>query len=218
MSDTETSEEPNAEAAEPPAEPAEDPAVTELKATIAKLESEVKQKKFSLQNIQDSAEKYTKAGYAREVALVENNKRRRGANMVDNKFAARVGVVETFLPVLDDLDAVGRKYEGDEFAKSLGALRAEFMNALQELGVVEYEAKAGDSVDGRRIVAASEEHSEECAKGTVISLVKNGFEIQGNIVRPAECVASLGSEKREEEAVSKEGETEASSSEEGASE
>jgi molecular chaperone GrpE (heat shock protein) len=93
--DTETSEEPSAESNEAPTQE-EDPAITELKATIAKLESEVKTKKSSIQALQDAADRYTKAGYARQVALVENNKRMRGANMADNKDAARASVVETF--------------------------------------------------------------------------------------------------------------------------
>ena len=207
MSDTETSEEPTEEPATPPTE--EDAEVTSLKSKIATLEADLKQKKTALASLQDAADRYTKSGYARQVALVENNKRMRGANMADNKFAARAGVIATFLPVLNDLESVGMKYEGDEFAKSLGALRAEFMNSMNELGVTEYTVNVGDVVDGSRVVATSEEYSEECATGTVVSSVKSGLEIQGNIVRPAECVASLGSEKNEEEASSEEGEAEA---------
>ena len=206
MSDTETSDaSPTNEASETQTEePPEDHAITELKSTIAQLETEVKQKKTSLSNLQEAADRYTKAGYARQVAQVENNKRMRGANMADNKGIARAAVIETFLPVLDDLDAVWSKYEGDEFAKSLSALRTEFMSSLHELGVTEYEAKVGDVVDGGRIVSVSEEHSEEFGKGTVISVLKKGLEISGNVVRPAECVGSLGSDKVEEETAAEE--------------
>lgn len=201
MSDTETSEDTNAESTEvePPAEePKEDLAVTELKQTIAKLESEIKSKRSNLQNLQDMADRYSSAGYARQVAMVENNKRMRGENMADTKYAARAGVIQTFLPVLDDLDALGAKYEGDSFANSLGALRAEFFNSMQQLGVTEFGAKPGESVDGSRVVAVGEQHSDEFSEGTVISLLKSGFEIQGNIVRAAECIGSLGPEKLEE--------------------
>lgn len=217
MSETETSDEsPTNESSETKSEePPEDPAITELKLTIAQLETEVKQKKTSLSNLQEAADRYTKAGYARQVALVENNKRMRGANMADNKGVARAAVIETFLPVLDDLDAVWSKYEGDEFVKSLSALRTEFMNSLHELGVTEYEAKVGDVVDGGRIVSVAEEHSEELGKGTVINVLKTGLEISGNVVRPAECVGSLGSEKVEEEKATEE---EADVDKEGASE
>lgn len=205
MSDTETSQEPTAnESTEEEETKEEDPEVTSLKEQISKLEGEIKAKKSSIASIQEMADRYTKSGYARQVALVENNKRMRGANMADDKFAARANVVSTFLPVLDDLDGVSAKYEGDEFAKSLGALRSEFMNSLATLGVCEYDAQVGDVVDGGRVVATSEEYSEECAKGTVVSAVRNGFEISGNVVRPAECVGSLGSEKTDEEAESKE--------------
>lgn len=208
MSETET-EEPTPESPSEEA-PQEDPEITALKEQIAKLESEVNAKKSSLSAIQEMADIYTKEGYARQVAHVENNKRMRRGNMANSKQAAWASVVQTFLPVMDELDAVGAKYEGNEFAQSLGALRSEFMNALGELGVSEFGANVGDMVDGERVVATSEEFSEECAKGTVISGVKNGFEIQGNIVRPAECVGSLGSEKAEEE------EEEEASAEEGA--
>jgi len=210
MSDTEISEETTAEGTggETPAEePQEDPAVTELKQTIAKLELEIKSKKSNLQNLQEMADRYSSAGYARQVAMVENNKRMRGENMADTKYAARAGVIQTFLPVLDDLDALGAKYEGDSFASSLGALRTEFFNSLQELGVTEFGAKAGEPVDGSRVVAVEDTYSDEFSKGTVVSLLKSGFEIKGNIVRAAECVGSLGSEKVDENSSSAEDET-----------
>lgn len=210
MSDTEISEETTAESneVEPPAEESqEDPAVIELKQTIAKLELEIKSKRSNLQNLQEMADRYSSAGYARQVAMVENNKRMRGENMADTKFAARAGVIQTFLPVLDDLDALGAKYEGDSFASSLGALRAEFFNSLQELGVTEFVPKEGEPVDGSRVVAVEDAYSNEFSKGTVVSLLKSGFEIKGNIVRAAECVASLGPEKVEEDSSSADDET-----------
>jgi molecular chaperone GrpE (heat shock protein) len=213
MADTETSEEPTAEPsaeAEQPKEKTEDPEVTALKSTIAQLESDLKQKKSKLQNLQEMADRYSSSGYARQVALVENNKRMRGANMADTKSASRAAVIQTFLPVMEELDGVSKKYEGDSFASSLGALRTEFYNSLAELGVTEYGAEVGEAVDGGRVVAVQEEHSEDVAKGSVISLLKTGYEIKGNVVRPAECVGSLGSEKEEEEAApSEEGEAEA---------
>lgn len=129
------------------------------------------------------------------MALVENNKRMRGANMADNKSAARATVLQSFLPVLDELDAVGAKYEGNPFARTLDAgLRSELQSSLTELGVSEYSVEAGQSVDVGRVVAVEEQYSEEYAAGTVIQAVKTGLEISGNVVRPAEAVTSLGSE------------------------
>eukprot|EP00984_Skeletonema_dohrnii_P028188 scaffold18082_cov74-Skeletonema_dohrnii-CCMP3373.AAC.2 len=141
------------------------------------------------------ADKYSQSGYARQVALVENNKRMRGANMADSKSAARASVLQSFLPALDEMDVIGAKYEGNAFAGTLqSGLTMEFQNNLQELGVSEFGVESGDDVVMGRVVAVEEQFSEEFGKGTVITSLKSGLEIQGNTVRPAECVASLGSE------------------------
>jgi molecular chaperone GrpE (heat shock protein) len=176
--------------------PKEDPAVTELKETISKLEATLKSKRSDLNNLKDMADKYSQSGYARQVAQVENNKRMRGANMADSKDAARATVLQSFLPVLDEMDAIAAKYEGNAFAGTLqSGLTSEFQNTLNEMGVAEYVVASGDDVVMGRVVAIEEEYSEEFGKGTVITPLKSGLEIQGNIVRPAECVASLGSEE-----------------------
>jgi len=175
--------------------PKEDPEVTELKETISKLESTLKSKRSELNSLKDMADKYSQSGYARQVALVENNKRMRGANMADSKSAARASVLQSFLPALDEMEMIGIKYEGNSFASTLqSGLTTEFQNNLMELGVSNYDVQVGEDVVMGRVVAVQEQYSEEIGKGKVITPLKSGLEIQGNIVRPAECVASLGSE------------------------
>jgi len=175
-----------------------DPEVVELNEKISKLESEIRRKKGQLTDLKEISEKYSQAGYVRQVALVENNKRRRGASMSDSKFAARASVIQSFLPVLDELDMLGSKYKGNSFASTLGALGTGFRSSLQELGVTEYTVEVGSKLDVERVLAIEEEHSDEFSAGTVISPVKLGLEIQGNVIRPAECVVSLGCEKSAE--------------------
>jgi len=115
--------------------------------------------------------------------------------MADSKSVARASVLQSFLPALDEMDVIGAKYEGNAFAGTLqSGLTMEFQNNLQELGVSEFGVESGDDVVMGRVVAVEEQFSEEFGKGTVITSLKSGLEIQGNIVRPAECVASLGSE------------------------
>ena len=199
-------------AAEEEEEPKLDPEVVALKESVANLESDLKAKKTQLANLKEMADKYSSTGYARQVALVENNKRMRGANMADNKSSARASVLQSFLPMLEELDAVGSKYDGNAFAKTLDAgLRSELNTALGELDVSEYVVEAGQAMDAGRVVAVEEEYSEEFEKGTVIRALKSGLEIKGNVVRPAEVVGSLGSESAaaEEEAAAEEGADEA---------
>jgi hypothetical protein len=59
----------------PPEAAVEDPAVTALKQEIFDLESAVKAKTRQLSVAQEQAERYTKTGYARRVAEVENTRR-----------------------------------------------------------------------------------------------------------------------------------------------
>ena len=61
-------------------EPKEDPEVAALKKEIAELETQLKSKRSTLQYTQDQAEEYTKAGYARKVAEMENMRRIRSVS------------------------------------------------------------------------------------------------------------------------------------------
>lgn len=214
MSDEEASTDETTATDETPAEEEEeeapplDPEVVALQESVTNLESDLKAKKTQLANIKDMADKYSSTGFARQVALVENNKRMRGANMADNKSSARASVLQSFLPVLEDLDVVGARYEGNAFAKSLeGGIRSELENALGELGVSEYVVDGGQAMEMGRVVAVEEVYSEEFGKGTVVQALKSGLEISGNVVRPAEVVGSLGSESAaaEEAAAAEEG-------------
>ncbi len=175
-----------------------DPVVVELKENISKLEADVKRKKGELADLKEMAERYSQTGYARQVALLENNKRSRGENVADNKSAARATVIQSFVPVLDELDSVAAKYEGNSFAKALDALRNGMKSSLGELGVTEFFAGAGDAIDSR-VIAVEEQYSEEFAAGTVISALTSGLEIQGNVVRAAKVIASLGVESNDVE-------------------
>lgn len=171
--------------------------VEELKLSIASLESSLKAKRSQLSNLKDQADKYSSAGYARQVASVENAKRVRGANVADDKTAARASVLRSFLPAFDELDVLGGRYDGNAFARTFDSgLRSELESSLRDLGVSEYAVSAGQSIlDVGRVVAVEQEYSEEHPRGTAIRMVKAGMEISGNVIRPAEVVGSLGSEE-----------------------
>jgi molecular chaperone GrpE (heat shock protein) len=111
-----------------------------------------------------------------------------------NEFTAVAGVVSEFLPVLDELQRLKALYEGDAFGKNYNAMAGNLQTALLELGVEEYAIPVGSPVDGRRVVVVDTEYSDKFAKNTIVRPLKLGLEIKGNVVRLAECVASLGSE------------------------
>ena len=176
----------------------EDPEVTALKKDIEELEADVKAKRAELNSIQNSCDRYSEAGYARKVAEMDQNSKNRGAARKSGQSSARADVLQNFLPVLDELRSIDAKYEGNDFAKSYKALTDDLNNAMESLGMTEYTAEVGAKADIRRFVAAEEKYSDDFEKGTVISPVSIGLEIEGNVIRMAECVVSLGSEANEE--------------------
>ena len=62
-----------------PAAP-EDPEIVAIKEEIAKLESTLKEKRRELDYAVDKADEYTKSGYARKVAEMENMRRARSVS------------------------------------------------------------------------------------------------------------------------------------------
>ena len=175
-------------------QPKEDPEVTAIKEEISALEAKIKSRRNDLASIIDSVETYSKAGYARKVAEMDQIRKMRGAASKSNESTAKATILQDFLPVLDELKALDEKYAGDDFAQSYKALRWDLNNAMTALGMSEYTAEVGATADPTRFVAVEEQYSDDYAKGTVISPVAVGLELQGNVMRMAECVVSLGSE------------------------
>lgn len=109
------------------------------------------------------------------------------------------GVLASFLPTLDTLGDLQNKYGEDDFGKSYNALQSVMRQVFTDLGANEYGLAAGDAVDTTRMDVVETEYSEQYAKDTVIQPLKMGWELQGNVIRSAQCVASLGSENAVEE-------------------
>jgi molecular chaperone GrpE (heat shock protein) len=116
-----------------------------------------------------------------------------------SKEAAMASVVQNFLPILEDLEYLGETYGDDDFGKSYAALAGTLKSGMKELGVEEYSVGIGEKVDSSRAVVVGEEYSKVFGKGIVIRPISTGMELQGNIMKLAECVVSLGEEEDDEE-------------------
>ena len=117
-----------------------------------------------------------------------------------NKSGAMAGVLTSFLPVLDHLGHLQDQYGDDDFGKSYNALQGIMRQVFTDLGATEYTVNTGDKVDMIRMNAIESVHSAAHPADTVIQPLTLGWELQGNVIRAAECVTSLGPEKVEEEA------------------
>jgi len=179
-------------------EPKEDPEITALKDEIAVLEIELKSNRVKLSNTQDLADDYTDGGYRRKCAEMDNMRRLRSQASATNQVASKANILKTFLPTLDTLKILEAKYADNEFASGYGAIPRDFENCLKGLDVTEFTVEVGSKIDLMRCVAISEEFSESDEAGVIMRVEKDGFEVQGNVIRFAEVVSSLGSEKKDE--------------------
>ena len=76
-----TTEDAVEDVADEPQEEEEDPELKALKDEIAQLEQTLKDKRRTLAGTRDKADEYTKTGYARKVAEMENMRRARSVSM-----------------------------------------------------------------------------------------------------------------------------------------
>ena len=81
-------------------EPAEDPELVAIKEEIAQLESTLKEKRRELAYTSDKAEEYSKNGYARKVAEMENMRRARSVSAIHHTLFGRVGRLLQQVPTI----------------------------------------------------------------------------------------------------------------------
>eukprot|EP00543_Licmophora_paradoxa_P001094 CAMPEP_0202447628 /NCGR_PEP_ID=MMETSP1360-20130828/6403_1 /ASSEMBLY_ACC=CAM_ASM_000848 /TAXON_ID=515479 /ORGANISM="Licmophora paradoxa, Strain CCMP2313" /LENGTH=285 /DNA_ID=CAMNT_0049064817 /DNA_START=96 /DNA_END=953 /DNA_ORIENTATION=+ len=205
--ETETAETEEAEEAVEEEEVKEDPEVVALKAEIANYESQLRAKQAEISKIAASAEYFSKGGYQRRVAQTHNTRTNTKLRDSDNTSASTAVVVQKCLPILDELRTLKESYGETSFGSSYASLTNVMATSLSALGFKEYEVDVGGPIsDPSKAVATQEEHSEVVPKGGVIRTEKMGMEVDGNVMRLAEVVVSLGKEGEEEEEAPAEGE------------
>lgn len=177
--------------------PPEDPGVKAIKDSIAELEATLSDKKSKLQYELEKCEEYSKSGYARKVADMENMKRVRSNIASTSKASATAAVLKDFLPIYDKLNTIKETYLEDEFGRKFSELNLQ--QTFSTLGVTEYNVEAGETVNNFRMKVLESEVSTEQRKDTVLRQVAPGLELDGNVVRAALCVSSLGTEESGDE-------------------
>lgn len=179
--------------------PPEDPEVTALKESIAKLESNLAGKKSKIQYELEQCEEYSKSGYARKVADMENMKRVRSNIASTSQASATAAVLKDFLPMYDSLNTLKDTHSSDDFGAKYSNLNLQ--QTFETLGVTSFGVEVGEKVNNFRMKVLESEVSTEQKKDTVLREVAPGMELDGNVIRAALCVSSLGEEVKEEAAV-----------------
>merc|ERR1719343_965704 len=170
--------------------PPEDPEVTALKESIAELEATLADKKSKIQYELERCEEYSKSGYARKVADMENMKRVRSNIASTSQSSATAAVLKDFLPMFDKFNTLKETYLEDEFGSKYKELNLQ--QTFLTLGVTDFNVEAGQKVDNFRMKVLESEVSAEHPKDTVVRQVAPGMEVDGNVIRAALCVSSAG--------------------------
>ena len=121
-----------------------------------------------------------------------------------NKAGSEAATVAEFLPIFDTLYQLNVQYAEDEFGQQYNALLSSLKQAMMDLGVVDYEVAVGDPIDPLRMTVVESQTNDQQPAQTVLQLVRLGMELEGNVVRPAQVIASLGSEQEAAEAAADE--------------
>lgn len=177
--------------------PPEDPEVTALKESIATLEATLADKKSKLQYELEQCEEYSKSGYARKVADMENMKRVRSNIASTSQSSATAAVLKDFLPMFDKFNTLKETYSEDEFGGKFSELNLQ--QTFSNLGVTDFNVEVGETINNFRMKVLESEVSEQ-PKDTVLRQIAPGMELDGNVIRAALCVGSLGAEEAEEPA------------------
>jgi molecular chaperone GrpE len=135
----------------------------------------------------------------RSVADLENFRRRTVREKEELRLFAASRVLEDLLPVLDNLGlAVTAAKQPGADAKSLAGgvdmVLTQLKSALSNHGIKEI-SPAGLPFDANLHESISAQPSAEVAEGSVMTVVRTGYSLNGRLLRPASVIVSSGAVK-----------------------
>jgi molecular chaperone GrpE len=134
--------------------------------------------------------------YVRAMADHENFRKRVAREKDELRQYAASRVLEDLLPVLDNLGlglAAARQPNADVKALADGVemVQSQLKNALSQHGLVEINP-AGQPFDAHQHEALSQQPSADVPEGSVLTVVRTGYALNGRLLRPAAVVVSSG--------------------------
>ena len=141
-----------------------------------------------------------KTRYLRTVADMENYRKRMAREKQDIIRSASAGVVESLLPVLDNmklgLQAAENHPEAKEVAIGFKMVDEQLKKSLAEQGLEEL-IPDGEVFDPNLHEVIAQQPSDEFAEDMVIQTVRAGYRLNERLIRAANVIVSSGSAKEE---------------------
>lgn len=136
--------------------------------------------------------------YLRSVADMENLRKRMARDKEDIRRRATASLIEDLLPALDNmqmgLSSADQHPEAKEIAKGFEMVSAQIKQILQSHGLDPIEPAAGEAFDPHIHESVALQPHDEIEEQHVISLMRVGYKLNDNLLRPASVVVSSGKE------------------------
>ena len=193
-------------------EEAEDPNA-EVKAEIAQLEAQLKEKRLELSRANGAAAEASEAGYYRIVADVSTYKKNAAKQQESVAEVAKADAFRIFDKVLLAFEEARAEPPSDDDEAKVHSdfelISSGLLEQFKLLGLEEFEASAGDAYEPWRHEAVESRPSEKEA-AEVAECITGGYRLKstGAVVRKAKCVVDLAKEKEEADEESEEDEAE----------
>ena len=191
---------------------AEDPNA-EVKAEIATLEAQLKEKRLELSRANGAAAEASEAGYYRIVADVSTYKKNAAKQQESVAEVAKADAFRIFDKVLLAFEEARAEPPNDDDEAKVHSdfelISSGLLEQFKLLGLEEFEASAGDAYEPWRHEAVESRPSEKEA-AEVAECITGGYRLKstGAVVRKAKCVVDLAKEKEEADEESEEDEAE----------
>jgi molecular chaperone GrpE (heat shock protein) len=111
-----------------------------------------------------------------------------------NKYSATAAILTEFIPALDTLRSLRESFRDDAFGQMYNALPGAIQTGFTSMGCTEYDVPMNDPIVSSRMIVVHTEPSLTVPLHAVIRTVVPGMELQGNMIRLAQVVTSLGPE------------------------
>jgi molecular chaperone GrpE len=133
--------------------------------------------------------------YLRAVSDLENYRRRMTREKEELRRLAVSGVVEEFLPVLDNLDlglqTAAKHPEAANVAQGFQMVADQIRSILERNGVSEINP-AGEAFDPHKHESLAHQPHEEVPDGHVVQVIRKGYALNERLLRPASVLVSSG--------------------------
>ncbi len=132
--------------------------------------------------------------YLRAVADLDTYRRRVIREKDDLRQYAVSGLLESILPIYDNMDlglqSAEQAADPKVVAEGIRMVVTQFQNVLSENGIEEISPGKGDAYDHNLHEAVQTQPSDEVESGAVLQLVRKGFSLNGRLIRPATVIVA----------------------------